>query len=148
MELSEHFTLEELCQSQTAMRKGIRNVPSTKAIENLRALCENVLEPVRGLAGFKAISISSGYRSEILNRAVGGEITSQHRLGEAADILCPAIGTQDLFDRIRSSNIEFDQLILEGGAKGWVHISYRKGRNRREILTATFKGGKAFYKKI
>jgi zinc D-Ala-D-Ala carboxypeptidase len=147
MNLSQHFTLQELVASQTATRFGIRNVPSAQAIANLEALCEMVLEPVRRLAGHP-VYVSSGYRSDPLNIAVGGDSKSGHKKGEAADIECPAIGTQVLFDRIRSSNIQFDQLILEGGKNGWVHISYRQGRNRREILTAVFKNGKAIYSKV
>lgn len=135
-----YFTLEELCQSQTATRLGLDNTPTPDVQKSLEALVENILDPLRTLIG-RPITISSGYRSPKVNKAVGGSPTSQHVLGEAADINCHAIGTRELFNRIKSSPLPFDQLIFEGT---WVHISFGL-KNRRQVLYAKFTNGKATY---
>lgn len=142
MKLGIHFTLDEFTQSQTAVRKGIDNTPSEEVTANLEALVRNILDPLRERLG-QAITISSGYRSPVLNKAVGGAKNSQHLTGEAADINCPAIGTERLFDVLRASGLPFDQLIEEGT---WVHVSFGI-RDRREVLRATFVNGKAQYTK-
>ena len=80
-----HFTIKELSHSDTALAKGIDNFPTAEAISNLTKLVDNVLDPLREKYG-KPIRVSSGYRSAILNRSVNGATSSQHRLGEAADI--------------------------------------------------------------
>ena len=80
-----HFTIKELAHSDTALAKGIDNFPTAEAISNLTKLVDNVLDPLREKYG-KPIRVSSGYRSAILNRSVNGATSSQHRLGEAADI--------------------------------------------------------------
>ena len=84
MKLTENFSLLELTKSQTAERKGIDNTPSTEHQENLKKLCENVLQPVRDHFE-QVVSVSSGYRSPELCTAIGSKITSQHARGEAAD---------------------------------------------------------------
>jgi zinc D-Ala-D-Ala carboxypeptidase len=139
MNLSEHFPLAEMTFSQTAVRKGIGNNPPPQAVVALEKLCENVLEPVRAHFG-KPVRISSGYRSQALNKAVGGSGTSQHCFGEAADIVVPGVDNLRLAKWIEA-NTPFDQVIMEGG---WVHVSFGP-RNRRQALTAHFSGGRATY---
>lgn len=133
-----YFTIEELCRSETAARKGIDNTPPTESIrERLRILIEELLDPIREHWG-RAIRVNSGYRCPALNRAVGGVPASQHQQGEAADLNAgsPA-DNRMLFDRIvamqQNGSIEFDQLIDEAHYR-WVHISYRKGSNRNRTL--------------
>lgn len=140
MWLSQHFHLSEFIRSQTAARRGINNYPSAQHIDNLKDLCENVLEPIR-ISWGSPVHISSGYRSPMLNAAVRGSKTSQHCNGMAADIEIAGVDNCDLARWI-TDNIEFDQLILEfhnhanGPNDGWVHISFSSNGNRREILTA------------
>lgn len=141
--MTEHFSLDELTASQEATRHGINNKPSEKVLENLRMLA-TLLEQVRELLGGNSIRISSGYRSLALNRHIGSNDTSAHVRGYAADFTCPSFGTPlEVAKKIAGSNLKFDQLICEGNA--WIHISCDP-KNRRQLLTASFKGGKAFYK--
>jgi hypothetical protein len=138
-----NFSLNEFTASQTATRQGIKNTPSPAVVENLRMLA-TLLEQVRELLGGGAIRISSGYRSLMLNRHIGSNDTSAHVRGYAADFTCPSFGTPiTVAKKIAESNLKFDQLICEGNA--WIHISCDP-KNRRQLLTASFKGGKAFYK--
>lgn len=127
-----YFTIKELSHSDTAVARGIDNYPTAEAIHNLTKLVENVLDPLREKYG-KPIQVSSGYRSAILNRSVNGATSSQHRLGEAADI---TVGSkeenQKLFEIIRQE-LPFDQLIDEKDFS-WVHVSFREGRNRKQVL--------------
>ena len=142
-QLTPHFTLEELIVSQTAVRHGLNNKPSAAVRQSLLELCVNVLEPLRVLAG-QPITVSSGYRSVAVNAMIGGAPNSQHIKGEAADINCPAIGQQALFDLIRKSNLPFDQVIDE--FKSWVHVSYTSKRpNRRQPLKARKVNGATKY---
>lgn len=142
MQLSEHFSLQEMTRSQTATRLGIKNVPDEEAVKNLTFLCENILEPIRVHFGIP-FSPSSGYRSAALSEAIGSSRNSQHCKGEAADIEVPTISNLTLCWWIRS-HLDFDQLILEffqegDPASGWVHVSYRDisigGKNRHQVLT-------------
>ena len=143
MQLSEHFNLNEFTISQTATRKGIDNTPPEPVIERLRMLAAT-LERVRGLLGNSPIRISSAYRCKELNRAIGSGDSSAHVLGYAVDFTCPIFGTpKEVAQEIAASSIKFDQLIYEGT---WIHLSIDP-RNRRELLTATFKNGKASYTK-
>jgi len=146
--LTEHFTLEELFLSQTATRRGLDNTPPPEVVKNLKALCVNVLEPLRQLTG-QPIVINSGYRSPTLNKLVKGAKNSQHVLGEAVDIICPALGQKKLFDLLRKSGLPFDQVIDEFGS--WVHVSYRSApvaANRRQVLLARLIEGKTKYDAI
>lgn len=124
-----YFTLEELCTTKT----GITNIPSWQAVENLKALVNNVLDPIREDWG-KPIIVTSGFRCKAVNDKVGGVATSQHTKGQAADL---DIGTpeqnKELFDFICMSGIIFDQLLLENNG-AWLHISYNINKNRRQIL--------------
>ena len=130
-----YFTMTELTSSATAKRKGIDNTPDAKAKAALSALVANVLDPLREKYG-KPIVVSSGYRCPKLNKAVGGVARSQHTKGEAADIRCVSDSRAEnkrLFDLIVASGLPFDQLIDEYGYD-WVHVSYKDGANRRQIL--------------
>ncbi len=143
MQLSTNFKLNEFTTSQTATRKGIDNTAPAPIIERLRMLA-NTLEQVRTLLGNHSIRISSGYRCIALNRSIGSGDTSAHVQGYAVDFTCPGFGTpKEVANKIAQSDIKFDQLIYEGT---WIHLSVDP-RNRRDVLTATFKGGKATYSK-
>lgn len=138
MKLSEHFSLEEMTKSQTASRKGIDNTPGEKEIENLKLLCENVLEKIRINFG-RPVTVNSGYRGPKLNKAIGGAKRSQHMTGQAADIEIAGMDNKVLFCWIRD-NIEFDQLILEFHKpgipdSGWVHVSWNSKGNRKQAIT-------------
>lgn len=134
MNLSLHFTLEELTFSQTAVRLGIRNDPPPAVVENLRKLCRT-LENVRALLG-GAIIISSGYRSPELNEAVKGSRNSAHTRGLAADFTAPSYGTpKECALAIMRSELIWDQLIWEGS---WVHLGLAESEPRQDVLTATF----------
>lgn len=145
--LSANFTLEELCKSQTAARKGIDNMPDEAAdaqiIENLIRVCERVLQPVRDHFGVP-FTPSSGYRSLALNRAIGSKDTSQHVKGEAVDFEVPGTANAELATWI-TENLEYDQVILEfytpgKPESGWVHCSITGGANRRMALTINSEG--------
>ena len=143
MRLSKNFTYEELTRSATAERKGLINRPKTKeeekkVIENLKALCMEVLQPLRDYLG-KPVVISSGYRSEEVNRAVGGVKGSQHLKGEAVDIAVE--NTEHLLKIMHfiMNETDFDQLIWEKNKQGtqWVHVSYkRNGVNKHQVLSS------------
>lgn len=140
MNLTPHFTLEELTHSDVAVRKGIDNTPNVDVIENLRSLAL-ALEQVRELLGVP-MYVSSGYRSLRTNAAVGGASTSAHVQGLAADFTAPAFGTPiAVCEAISESGIGFDQLIYEGA---WVHLSVDP-RHRQQVLTARFAGGRVSY---
>lgn len=147
--LSPHFSLDEFTKSQTATRYGINNQPNLEQRDNLVRLCVHVLEPLRAIVG-KSISVSSGFRSRGLNSAIGGSQTSQHSLGQAADIEVYGFDNFALAKIIRDK-LPFDQLILEfydrneGPNSGWVHVSYNANRNRKQVLTAKKVGGRTRY---
>jgi zinc D-Ala-D-Ala carboxypeptidase len=139
MRLSEHFELWEFTKSATADKKGINNSPNEAQIQNLRLLCKYVLEPLRAETGI--IEVTSGFRSLELNKAVGGVATSQHTLGQAADIIFPEYNIGDAFRYIRD-NLIYDQVIWENKfGNVWIHVSYEHGANRKEPLKAIFKKG-------
>ena len=142
--LSPHFTREELCLSDVAVRHGIRNVPSSAVVENLTALCNTILEPLREALG--PVHILSGYRSAQLNATIGGAKKSQHVDGLAADLIVPGTAVIEVARWLYASGLPFDQLIYEGG---WVHVSVcARGKcPRREVLTAKFWDGLAKYTK-
>lgn len=133
--ISAHVMLSELVYSDTALRCGIENNPDSESITNLKLICENVYEKIRNHFGYP-IYISSGYRSQKLNEKVGGQLNSQHRYGQALDLDCKVFkhGTnQELFNFIKD-NLEFDQVIMEGSKNGWIHVSYRLGKNRKQAF--------------
>jgi hypothetical protein len=140
MQLSNSFSLSDLTFSQTAVRKGIPNVPNDEQIANLTELAQ-ALERIQSLLGSE-LHIDSGFRSPKLNAAIGGSVNSAHMEGYAADFICPTFGPPfEVCKAIRDSEIPFDQLIQEGS---WVHLSVDP-RMRREVLTAFFASGKATY---
>ena len=110
MQLSDNFSLNEFTKSDTAVRKGIDNTPNDVHLENMKALCENVLQKVRSHFG-KSVRITSGYRSPELCEAIGSSSRSQHAKGQAADFEITGIDNKDLAIWIRD-NVDFDQLIL------------------------------------
>ena len=127
-----YFDLTELTHSDTAIAKKIDNTPTEEVKKNLENLVKYVLDPLRDMYG-KPIYVNSGYRSEALNKAVGGSKTSQHVLGMAADIdTRTREGNIELFDLI-AKNLSFDQLIDEKDYS-WIHVSFDPKRLRNQIL--------------
>jgi hypothetical protein len=148
MNLSANFTLKELTKSDTATRLGLDNTPDDEALENLKTLCEMVLQPVREHFG-KSVSVNSAYRSPESNAAVGGSKTSDHCKGMAADIEIVGVANADLAQWIMD-NLEYTQLILEFYTpgipdSGWVHVSYDPNNLKKQELTATKVAGKTTY---
>lgn len=138
MQLTKNFTLEELIKSSTANRLGIDNTPSKEIVSNLTEL-SILLQKIRDIYN-KPIIITSGYRCEKLNKAVGGSKTSQHRLGQAADIRSVSDtkkDNQELFNIILGmmiqKDIEVGQLIDEYDYN-WIHISTPHLKNNNQIL--------------
>ena len=140
-----YFTLDELIHSDTADRLGIDNSPTCDAIQCIGDLVTNVLDRLRGEWG-RPIIVTSGYRCKELNAAVGGARNSQHLKGQAADIVSDDFESFRRFVRrwCKDNNVpsdftsggnEFDQCIFEhGGGRQWIHISFNRGRNRRQVL--------------
>lgn len=147
MIITKNLTLEELIHSNTAKAKGIDNSPTNEHLKYLIEIANNIFQPLRDGIG-KPIRISSGYRSEKLNKAVGGSKTSQHNKGQALDLVATTGFTnKDIFDYIKK-HLEFDQMIWEFGNDknpDWVHVSYNKGKNRKQVLKAIKKDGKTVY---
>ena len=148
MNLSENFTLQELIYSDTAIRMGIDNKPNDETVENLKILCENILEPIR--ANFKApVVVSSGYRSEAVCLAVGSSNKSQHIKGQAVDFEIFGIPNKEVADWI-VNNLDYDQCILEFWNEkepnsGWIHCSYNVSGNRKQYLNAQKLNGRIVY---
>jgi zinc D-Ala-D-Ala carboxypeptidase len=148
MNLSPNFSLHELTKSETALRLDLDNTPDEQATENLRLLCEKVLQPVRDHYG-KGVKVNSAYRSRESNAAVGGSKTSDHCKGMAADIEIPGVANADLAQWIMD-NFDYTQLILEFYTpgipdSGWVHVSYDPNNLKKQELTATKVAGKTTY---
>ena len=130
--ISKHISYIEATRSQTATRLGIENVPSKEVIEAMELVANKCFEPLREWYG-KPLVVSSFFRCEKLNKKIGGASNSQHVKGEAIDIDCG--NKQDnmiIFDWLKN-NVEFDQLINEYDYS-WVHVSYSKTKNRKQIL--------------
>lgn len=137
--LSPHFTLHELLASQTATRKNIAEQfsPPDTIVDNLKFLAISLLEKLRVLNDNAPLFISSGYRCQRLNKAVGGVRNSQHLEGQAADIdFGSRKENKSFFNKIKNSNLTYDQLINEFNFS-WVHISLKKEENRMQILNIT-----------
>lgn len=150
MQLSEHFTLYELTRSPTAKRLGIDNTPTPEVVDNLRSLTCTFLQPLRSRIG-KPVQISSGFRCEKLNKAVGGAEDSDHKDGNAADFEVWGMSNLELARLIVSMELPYDSLILEhhspeeGPNSGWIHASHRAIIQRRRVFTAVRKGGETKY---
>lgn len=149
MKLSEHLDLSEVIRSESAKRRGISNMPTEEHIKNLKLIAEKIFEPIR--ANFRQpIRISSGYRSQSLNAAIGGATRSQHSTGEALDIDMDgtALSNKEIFNFIKE-RLQFDQLIHEFGTEenpDWVHVSYSaNGNQRKQVLRAIKENGKTKY---
>jgi uncharacterized protein YcbK (DUF882 family) len=119
MQLSEHFTLEELTRSEVAERKGLDNTPTASEVANLTRLAA-LLEQVRSLLN-KPIMLNSGFRSKPVNDSVGSKDSSQHRIGCAADIRVPGMTPKQVVEAVIASDIGYDQIIEEFSS--WTHLS-------------------------
>lgn len=147
-QLSTHFSLEELTASEIASRNGWLNEPNERELANLKRLA-TFLEAVRTIIG-KPIIINSGYRSKIVNDAVGSNDRSHHRYGCAADIKVHGMTPREVCQKIIASGLAYEQIIEEfptpqGG--GWTHISvpiYEQDRPRRQALTIDRQGTRPF----
>lgn len=137
-QFTKNFSYDELIASATAKRLGLDNTPTPEEKEKLRQLAEDILQPIRD-AWKSPIVVTSGYRSEAVNKAVGGVSNSQHRLGEAADI---KVGGKErnrklfnfIYKLIAKGDIKVGQLIDEY-SYSWIHISLpRKGKENNQIL--------------
>ena len=150
MNLTRNFTLSELIKSDTAIRKGINNNPNAEQIEKLKALCENILQPVRD--HFGRVKVTSGFRSVELCLAIGSSERSQHAKAEAADFECPGVDNAELADWIHK-NLTYDQRILEFYTpsepnSGWIHCSWISDQPRASYLHAFKSEGRTKYKPV
>jgi len=148
MKISRYFELLELTRSDIATRLLLDNSPTDVDIERLQVLCRNILDKIYDQFG--PIILNSVYRSRIVNKKLGGSTDSQHCKGEAADIEILGITNQELIEWI-VNNCEYDQVILEFynpeiTGSGWVHVSFKKNGNRKEILTSILQNKKVVYK--
>lgn len=125
-----NFSIKELIRSQNAINSGIDNTPNIEQIDNLLNLIFYCLQPIRDKLK-KPMIITSGFRNSKVNFLAGGRINSQHLEGKAADFKVNGMTINQIINFIAKSGIEFDQLINE---KTWVHISFNKGKNRKQIL--------------
>ena len=153
MKLSKNLSLSEVVKSNNAIRKGIDNSPNNDHLESLEDVAKDIFQPLRDDLG--VIYVSSGYRSDALNKAIGGSRKSQHSKGEALDLdndnKNVAASNTEIFNYIKD-NLDFDQLIWEFGTDekpDWVHVSYTTKRpNRNQILKAYRQSGKTKYKSM
>ena len=147
MILSKNFTLQEFTKSVTAIRNDIDNSPNAEHIRNIQLLVKFVLQPLReGLN--KPIRITSGYRSESLNKLIKGSKRSQHCKGQAADLQFRVDGVMDnkvIWDKVIELGLPFDQMINEFEFS-WIHISYNHEHNRKSLLEAYKENGRTKYK--
>lgn len=133
MQLTRNFTLDELTVTST----GLDNTPTATERDNLQQLAVRVLQPLRDALGAPVI-VNSGFRSEAVNRAVGGTSSSQHRSGQAADIWTRGMSTRTLARKVIELALPFDQLIWYP-ATNRIHVSYGP-RHRRQVLRYTGTG--------
>ena len=148
MQLTNNFSLHEMTKSETALRMQMDNTPNEVEIDNLRVLCEKVLQPVRDHYG-KGVKVNSGFRAADVNAEVGGSRTSDHCKGQAADIEIPGVPNAELAQWI-ANNLEYTQVILEFYTQGipdsgWVHVSYDPANLKKQQLTAVKQNGKTVY---
>ena len=131
--ISDHFYMGEFIYSAVAVERGLDNTPPPEAQKAIRNLVTKLLEPLREHAGVATgMHISSGYRSDELNRLVGGVENSQHLTGEAADIY--TFGSCRLLEALQQSRLDFDQAIYYR-RRGFIHLSLKvKGKNRRQVI--------------
>tara|TARA_R110001592_G_scaffold116883_2_gene318509 strand:+ start:2306 stop:2770 length:465 start_codon:yes stop_codon:yes gene_type:complete len=147
--ISKNISEKEATKSITALRLGIANTPDGTILANMKVLAEKVFQPLRDWVG-GPIKINSFYRSEALNKAIGGSATSQHCEGKAMDIddLYGYKTNMEMFNYIKEK-LDFDQMIYEFGNESnpdWIHVSYEsKEENRNRILKAVRDKGKTIY---
>jgi zinc D-Ala-D-Ala carboxypeptidase len=147
MILSKNFSLNEFTKSVSAIRNGVENSPSPEHIRNIQLLVKYVLQPLRQALGLP-IKITSGYRSDALNKLIGGSKRSQHCKGQAADIQFKIDGIMDnkiIWDKVIELGLPFDQMINEF-EYSWIHISYNEEHNRNSLLEAYKENGRTKYK--
>jgi zinc D-Ala-D-Ala carboxypeptidase len=150
MKISPNLTLAEVSKSNTAIKLGIDNEPKGEHLNNMIHTANAIFQPIRNHFG-KPIFVSSGYRSPELNKAIAGAASnSQHCKGEALDLDNDAVEyptNKDIFEYIKN-HLDFDQLIWEFGSDSnpaWVHVSYNKDKNRKQVLRALKVNGKTIY---
>tara|TARA_B100000287_G_scaffold253580_1_gene238259 strand:- start:32 stop:490 length:459 start_codon:yes stop_codon:yes gene_type:complete len=139
MRLSKNFTLSEITKSNTAKRLGIKNAPNKEHLSNMQILIRDLIQPMRDALG--PIRISSGYRSPVLNRAIGGSTKSQHCKGQAVDLQFWEKGemcNKKVYDWVLKEGIEFDQMINEFDY-AWIHISLRPDNKNRKMVLEAYK---------
>jgi len=147
--ISKHISYKEATRSITAIRLGIDNKPFEYELGNMKAVAENIFEPLRKWVG-GAIKVTSFFRSEKLNQAIGGSVSSQHCQGRAIDIddVYGHKTNAEMFQYIKN-NLDFDNLIWEFGTDenpDWIHVSYVSNeRNRGRVLKAIKENGKTKY---
>ena len=144
MKLSANFSLAELTKTNV---RQFDNTPSMQVIDNLQVLVDSVLQPIRNKFG--QVTVTSGYRSPEVNKAIGGSATSDHCFGFAADFEVAGVDNKELA-RWVADNLKFKQLILEFYTKGvpdsgWVHVSYDKNNLTQKVMTASKVGGRTVY---
>ena len=128
-----NFTMSELLKSEIAEKYNISNIPDKKSLDNMLILMLECLQPIRNYIN-KPMIISSGYRSPRLNGhpLIQGKDDSQHITGQAVDFTVKGLTPKQIIEKVIASGVEFDQLINEHNI--WVHISYNKGKNRKQVL--------------
>ena len=128
-----HFTMSELLKSDIAEKYNISNIPDKQSLDNMLTLIIECLQPIRNYIG-KPIIISSGYRSPRLNGhpLINGNPNSQHCKGQAVDFTVKGMTPKQIVEKVIASGVPFDQVINERNC--WVHISYNKGKNRKQVL--------------
>lgn len=148
--IGKYITYDDLVRSDMAKRLGIINAPDDAQLAALEALISTIYDKVVDYFN-KKIGFNSAFRNEVLNKAIGGAKNSQHQSGEAIDIDADIYGhvtNTQIFTFIKN-NLEFDQLIAEGldsrGNVAWVHVSYSKTKNRRQVLVMLKDKGKTKY---
>ncbi len=138
MNLTQNFTINELTYSVTANANKIDNRPSVYVIDNLKALCENVLQPLRDYLGCP-VKVTSGFRCAVLNKKIGGTKNSQHLYGQAADFIVPRKNLKDVYNYIKH-NLPYDQLLYEyNKSDKWIHVSYRTDGHNRKLAIDNYK---------
>lgn len=160
--ITKNFSVQELSYSQTAARRGINNVPTGQVLKNLEEATKNLFQPLRNALG-APISVSSGYRSPALNKAIGGSNTSAHTHGFAIDMRVHGIPNtyllaKKIIEICKENNLKFDQIILEFPSGdynnpnnsmpgSWIHLGYKspRGEQRMQVLTAKKVRGKTTY---
>ena len=154
--ISKHFTVKDVCYSDTALKRNLNNIPSLPVINNAKLLAGNILEAIVTFYS-KNLNVHCIYRGPEVNKAVGGVSNSQHCFGQACDFTIDGIDTKKIFNdiisgRIKNSNGKplkdiLDQCIFENNG-AWIHISFDKAKSRKQFMTALNGVYKSVYKEI